>query len=99
AAAVLLIATELGGSAVRAPNVVALRESDARSAINRVVPSATILVSQAYSTRIPPGRVIRQQPPASARLGNGAAVRLIVSKGTPFAAVPGVAGVPAAAAK
>jgi eukaryotic-like serine/threonine-protein kinase len=99
AVGVLFVAGEMGGSVVRTPNVVALRESDARAAINRALPSANVLVSQAYSTRIATGLVIRQQPSASARLDDGSPVRLVVSKGTPFAAVPGVAGVPAAAAK
>ena len=48
-------------------------------------------VTHAYSTRVPAGRVVRQTPPPRATLGADRLVRLVVSRGTPFAAVPEIA--------
>jgi serine/threonine-protein kinase len=98
-AALVFAIGKLREPVLRAPNVVSLREGDARAKINRLLPGANVLISQAYSTRIPSGRVIGQRPAARARLRGDAAVRLIVSKGTPFAAVPSLAGRTAATAK
>jgi eukaryotic-like serine/threonine-protein kinase len=99
AAALVLVMREITRPAPRAPNVVALRESAARATIEELLPGARVSVTHVYSTRVAAGRVIRQRPKARARLGSEGGIRLIVSKGTPFAAVPAVAGVPAAVAK
>jgi serine/threonine protein kinase/beta-lactam-binding protein with PASTA domain len=99
-AVALIVADELREPVVRAPNVVALRESAARAQILHVLPAATVSVTRVYSTRIASGRVIGQRPPPDAQLRGDVPVRLTVSKGTPFAPVPSVAaGVPPATAK
>jgi eukaryotic-like serine/threonine-protein kinase len=99
-AGTLFLVREFRGSTLRAPNVVALRESAARAQIKHALPNATVAVNRVYSTRIATGRVIRQRPRPRERLGNDSRVTLTVSKGTPFAAIPLVAvGEPAARAK
>jgi serine/threonine-protein kinase len=99
-AAALALAAELREPLVRAPNVIALRASVARAQILHRLPSATVSVTRVYSTRVATGRVMGQRPRARAPLRNDALVRLTVSRGTPFAAVPLVtAGQPATAAK
>ena len=60
------------------------------SQILRSLPDATVSVRWVYSTRVSLGRVISQRPAARTRVGGGAVVHLTVSKGTPFAEVPGV---------
>jgi serine/threonine-protein kinase len=97
--ALWLLANELRTPALRAPNVVALRESEARARIDRLLPGASVSVSRAYSTRFPAGRVIRQRPGARERLWSGARIELVVSRGTPYASVPALAGRLAAAAR
>jgi eukaryotic-like serine/threonine-protein kinase len=99
-AGTLLLVRELRQPALRAPNVLALRESAARAQIRHTLPQATVAVHRVYSTTIASGRVIRQRPRPREPLGNDARVTLTVSKGTPFAAVPLVAaGEPATRAK
>ena len=96
----LFAAERLQGHAAHAPDVVALRAGPARAKILETLPSATVSVVHRYSTRIGAGRVIGQRPPAKAALAHGEQVTLIVSKGSPFAAVPAVAaGTPAQPAK
>ncbi len=98
-AGLLFLVAELRERTPRLPNVVALRASVARAAVLRRLPHATVAVTHAYSTRVRAGRVISQRPPARSPLGKDGQVRLVVSKGTPFAAVPAIAvGEPAAAA-
>src|SRR5262249_14286084 len=72
----------------RAPDVGSLREGAARAQIRRTMPTASVSVVRAYSTRIERGRVIRQRPEARSHLDIGARVTLVVSKGTPFAVLP-----------
>jgi serine/threonine-protein kinase len=100
AAGVLLLVAELREQAPRVPNVVALRISLARTEVLRRLPNATVSMTHAYSKRIPAGRVISQTPPPRAPLRNDRLVRLVVSKGSPFADVPEIAiGEPAATAE
>jgi beta-lactam-binding protein with PASTA domain/predicted Ser/Thr protein kinase len=102
AAAVIVAALVLAGEVrhpLRVPNVVALREDAARAAIMRTLPTATVSVQRVYSTRVAPGRVIRQRPSPRTPLVTSSKVQLVVSKGTPFAPVPALSGVPAAKAK
>jgi beta-lactam-binding protein with PASTA domain len=93
------VARELGDPLREVPNVVSLREGTARAQLRRTLPSATVTVQRVYSTRVGAGRVIRQRPQARTLLGSGRQVELVVSRGTPFAPVPAVAGQPAAAAR
>ncbi|MFL5968291.1 MAG: protein kinase domain-containing protein [Gaiellaceae bacterium] len=95
----LVFAGEVRNPLLRVPNVVSLREDVARAQIQRSLPTATVTVQRVYSTRIGAGRVIRQRPEPSARYGFGTRVQLLVSKGTPFAPVPALAGRPAARAQ
>jgi len=96
----LVFSGERGAAGPPAPNVVALPANVARSQIVHLVPGAAVSTTVAYSTRIARGRVISQRPRASERLRSDAQVRLVVSKGTPFARVPAIAGgTPAPAAK
>jgi beta-lactam-binding protein with PASTA domain len=97
--AALALAGELREPLSRVPNVVTLREDVARAQIRRSLPTATVSVQRIYSTQVATGRVIRQQPLPRTRLAGSAQVRLVVSKGTPFAHVPTLAGSPAARAK
>jgi len=100
AVAMLVFSGERGAAGPPAPNVVALPANVARSQIVHLVPGAAVSTTVAYSTRIARGRVISQRPRASERLRSDAQVRLVVSKGTPFARVPAIAGgTPAPAAK
>jgi eukaryotic-like serine/threonine-protein kinase len=95
----LVLAGEVRDPLLRVPNVVSLREDVARAQIERSLPAATVTVQRVYSTRVGAGRVVRQSPQARASLGFGRYVQLVVSKGTPFAPVPTLAGRPAATAK
>jgi eukaryotic-like serine/threonine-protein kinase len=96
---VLILAGELRQS-LRVPNVVSLRVSAARAQILHALPSATVALSRVYSTRVARGRVIRQRPRPGAELGTSGRVRLLVSRGSPFAVVPAVGvGAPPALVK
>ena len=97
--AALVAAGEVGSPLLRVPNVVSLQEGTARAQIARTLPAATVSVRRIYSTQVGPGLVIRQQPLPRSPFPIGTQVRLVVSKGTPIAPVPAVAGRPAAAAK
>ena len=97
--AALLVAGEVRNPLLRVPNVVSLREDAARAQIEGSMPAATVSVERIYSTRVGAGLVIRQQPQARSPFPIGTQVRLVVSKGSPYAPVPAVAGRPAEAAK
>jgi serine/threonine protein kinase len=97
--AALLAAGEVRSPLLRVPNVVSLREDTARAQIARSLPAAAVSVQRIYSTRVGPGLVIRQQPLPRSPFPIGTQVRLVVSKGSPIAPVPAVAGRPAAAAR
>src|SRR5262249_9421375 len=86
----LVLTGEPGAAGPPAPNLVSLPENVARAQIVRLVPGAAVSTTVAYSTRIAAGRVISQHPEAAARLRSDAHVQLVVSKGTPFAPVPGI---------
>jgi beta-lactam-binding protein with PASTA domain/predicted Ser/Thr protein kinase len=81
------------------PNVVTLREDAARAQIRRSLPAATVSVQRMYSTRVAAGRVIRQQPRPRTKLAGRTDVQIVVSRGTPYAYVPSLAGFRAAPAK
>jgi serine/threonine-protein kinase len=85
-----VVAAELQARGVRAPNVVQLREQDARARILDTAPYANVSVVRVYSTRLAPGRVIGQRPAPEARIRHGSDVTLTVSKGSPFALVPAI---------
>jgi len=90
----------LTASALHAPRLVALRESAARARIRQALPGAEVKVARTYSLRVAAGRVIRQDPSAGEQLASGSLIRLVVSKGTPFADVPVVAaGAPPSVAR
>jgi serine/threonine-protein kinase len=76
---------------LRAPKLVALRESAARARIHEALPGTTVQVARTYSLRVAAGRVIRQEPSAGRQLPHDSFMRLVVSSGTPFAAVPTIA--------
>jgi beta-lactam-binding protein with PASTA domain len=97
--AALILAGGIREPLLSVPNVVALRVDVARAQIMHSLPSATVTVQRVYSTRVPAGRVIRQRPLPRTTLHGGSQVRLVVSKGTPFAWVPAAAGVRARTAK
>jgi len=97
--AALLLAGELRHPLLRVPNVIALREDVARAEILRSLPAATVSVQRIYSTRVAAGHVIRQRPLPRTTFARDSEVRLVVSRGTPFASVPALGGFPAAAAK
>jgi eukaryotic-like serine/threonine-protein kinase len=97
--AALVAAGEVGSPLLRVPNVVSLQEDTARAQIARSLPAATVSVQRIYSEQVGPGLVIRQQPLPQSPFPIGTQVRLVVSKGSPIAPVPPVAGRPAAAAK
>ena len=94
--AVIVVALFLAGQVqsplVQVPNVVSLREDVARAQILRAVPSAEVSVTRVYSERVGVGRVIRQRPRPKSALASGRDIEIVVSKGSPFAAVPPVAG-------
>jgi serine/threonine protein kinase len=98
-AAALVAAGEVRSPLLRVPNVVSLQEGTARAQIARSLPAATVSVQRIYSTQVGPGLVIRQRPLPKSQFSLGTQVRLVVSKGSPIAPVPAVAGRPAAAAK
>ena len=97
--AALVVAGEVRNPLLRVPNVVSLREEAARAQIEGSMPTATVSVQRVYSTRVGAGLVIRQQPRARSRFPIGRQVHLVVSKGSPYASVPAVAGRSADAAK
>lgn len=90
--AALVVADEVRNPLLRVPNVVSLREDAARAQIEGSMPTATVSVQRIYSTRVDAGLVIRQQPLARSPSPIGTQVRLVVSKGSPYAPVPAVAG-------
>ena len=97
--AAFVVAGEVRNPLLRVPNVVSLREDAARAQIEGSMPAATVSVQRVYSTRVGAGVVIRQQPRARSPFPIGTQVRLVVSKGSPYALVPAVAGRPAEEAK
>jgi eukaryotic-like serine/threonine-protein kinase len=97
---VLLAFEAFDGSAPRAPRVVGLRETAARTRLHTSVPNTPVRVVRAYSLRVTTGHVIRQEPKAGMRVAGGSPIRLVVSKGTPFANVPTVStGMPLGGAR
>jgi serine/threonine-protein kinase len=99
AGAGVLVSNELRDSPLRVPNVIALQEASARTQVLSALPDANVSVVRAYSERVGRGRVISQHPLARANVDGRAHVTLTISRGTPFAEVPAVAGVPAVAAR
>src|SRR4051812_20722215 len=97
--AALIAAGRVQNPVLRVPNVVALREDVARAQIARSLPSASVSVRRIYSARVRPGLVIQQEPQPRSRSAMGTQVRLVVSKGSPYAPVPAVAGRPLATAR
>jgi beta-lactam-binding protein with PASTA domain/predicted Ser/Thr protein kinase len=97
--AALVLAGEIGNPRSNMPNVVDLREDAARAQLQRSLPTATVTVQRMYSMQVAAGRVIRQQPEARTPFTFGGRVQLVVSRGTPFASVPPLAGRPAATAR
>ena len=95
----LIAAAELLDSPLRVPNVVAQPEGVARAQILRALPDARVTVVRAYSDRVRLGRVIGQRPGPRSSVESAAHVTLTISKGSPFAEVPAVAGLPAAEAR
>src|SRR5262249_28075852 len=87
--AALIVAAAHRGTTARMPDVVALPASTARARILRALPTATVTLSRVYSTRVAAGRVIGQRPLSGAQIvAARARIGLVVSMGTPFAAVP-----------
>jgi serine/threonine-protein kinase len=85
---------------LRVPAVVALDETAARAKLRRLLPGSHLIVKRSYSTRVARGSVISQRPRPTARVRQGAPVRLVVSEGTPVISVPPVrTGVAPAAAR
>jgi beta-lactam-binding protein with PASTA domain len=97
--AALILAGGLRHPPLRVPNVVTLREDVARAEIQHSLPSATVTVRRVYSTRVAAGRVIGQRPLPRTLLLDGSSIRLVVSRGTPFARVPEVTGSAASGAR
>jgi eukaryotic-like serine/threonine-protein kinase len=95
----LAFAGELREPLASVPNVVQLHEDAARAQILRSLPAANVSVQRVYSTRVAAGLVMRQQPLPRTKLAGRANVQLVVSRGTPYAYVPSVAGSRAAPAK
>ena len=76
---------------VSVPNVVGSAQGAAETAITAA--KLTLgSVTQAYSTTVPAGLVISQNPAAGASVAPGTAVALVVSKGAELVAVPSVIG-------
>jgi serine/threonine-protein kinase len=94
----LVFASELREPLASVPNVVTLREDAARAQILHSLPAANVSVQRVYSTRVAAGLVISQQPLPRTKLTGRADVQLVVSRGTPFAYVPRLAGVRATSA-
>jgi serine/threonine-protein kinase len=95
----LAFAGELREPFASVPNVVRLRESAARAQIRSSLPTADVSVQRVYSSRVAQGLVIRQRPLPQTKVAGRATVQLVVSRGTPFAYVPAVAGSGAAPAR
>jgi serine/threonine-protein kinase len=90
AAGVFALVDALTASAQHAPRLVGLRETAARVRVHHSLPDTPVRVVRAYSLRVATGRVMRQAPPAGGSVAGDAPIRIVVSKGTPFAAVPAV---------
>ena len=97
--AAFVAAGEVRDPLVHVPNVVSLREDVARAQIQRSLPAATVSVERIYSTRVGAGLVIRQKPLPTSPFPSGTHVRLVVSRGSPYAPVPALAGRLAEAAR
>jgi serine/threonine-protein kinase len=97
--AALFLAGQIRSPLAEVPNVVSLREDVARAEIRQALPTADVSVTHVYSTDVGAGRVIRQQPDARTRLRTGTQIQLVVSKGSPYANVPALAGRTEAAAR
>jgi eukaryotic-like serine/threonine-protein kinase len=97
--AALFLAGQIRSPLAEVPNVVSLREDVARAEIRQALPSADVSVTHVYSIDVGAGRVIRQQPDARTRLRTGTQIQLVVSKGSPYANVPALAGRTEAAAR
>lgn len=91
-----IVAGGSGASSVAAPNVVGLNETDAAAAA--AAAGLTLQIQRQAGDDVK-GLVIAQRPAAGSFLGNGAKVRIVVSRGPPPVAVPDVANIPAADAQ
>lgn len=90
--AALFLAGQIRSPLSQVPNVVSMREDVARAEIRHALPSVDVAVTHVYSTDVGAGRVIRQQPEARTMLRTGTRIQLVVSKGSPYANVPALAG-------
>ena len=85
--AVLPTATLAPAAQVSVPNVVGKAETDAR----KLITDAKLEVgdeSQEFNSKVSPGSVISQDPPASQMVNSGTKIRLVVSKGQELVNLP-----------
>src|SRR5262249_61636957 len=88
-AAGLLVARSAGGGTVAAPQLVGLTQQDAAA---RAAEAGVVVKVEQRDVDDPAGRVISQSPAAGTFLDDGGTVRLVVSRGAPPPALPGLAG-------
>jgi len=80
-----------GSSTVSVPNVVGMTQTNAQTAI--LAANLTIgTITNAYSSTVPSGSVISQNPASGASVAQGSAVALTVSQGPAPVSVPNVVG-------
>jgi hypothetical protein len=86
-----------GPQPVAVPNVVGATQATAESAITGA--GLTFTETQAYSSTVPSGSVISENPAAGTMVQPGTAVALVISQGPQPVAVPNVVGATQAAAE
>lgn len=87
-----------GPASVAVPDLSGMTQAQAQAAIT----AAGLVVgtiSQQFSTTVPAGSVISQEPPAGEQVASGTAVNLVVSQGATLVPVPNVAGATQASAQ
>ncbi len=87
-----------GAEPIAVPDIVGM----SRSAAEMALASAGLTVEEvtkAYSTSVPAGAVVRQEPVAGTRVALNSAVHLVLSKGMAPIAVPDITGMSQAAAE
>ena len=84
------VVVSTGKDSISVPNVVGKPEAEAKQAITNSNGEFKVATKEEYSSTVPEGHVIRQEPGEKAE--HGSTITLIISKGTEKVSVPSVTG-------
>jgi len=84
------VVVSIGKDSVDVPNVVGKAESEAKQQITNANGDFRVATKEEYSSSVPEGHVIRQEP--SGKAEHGSTITLIISKGAEKVSVPSLVG-------